>query len=187
MPITRVHFNRNFARKVRNDSTLFIPCISIACGGRTTQVYSVLIDGCAAIHGKTMNCGATAYLETSSDRVKVFKAGDWRRLSPELFDAPPDDHPNQVLVHPTINFATASEFSFDSQALGLNKITRPNTPLHPAILLKTPNRDWKIASRFEFDRPLQIIQSHQTLTSNLFGGIAVFGITNSTMPEDLNG
>jgi hypothetical protein len=184
MPIVRIHFNRNFARKITKDLSRSIPCISLNLGGRTTQFYSVVAERCTAIHGKVLNCGATAYLETSSDLVWVFKQGNWHRLSSELFASPPDNQPNQATVHSSINCATASEFAFDSKLLALNRIARSSTPLLPAILLKSSTQSFTVAERFEFDRPLQIIQSHQTLSSTLFGGISVFGITNSTLPEN---
>lgn len=183
MPIARIHFNRNFARKLSKNIQLSIPCISVSTGGKTSQFYSALIDTCTAIHGRTLNCGATAYLETQSQYVRVYHGGDWHWLNPEILSTAPDNCPNRVLVHPAIDSATASEFSFDSKRLALNKIIRSSTPLHPAILIQTPDLSFEITERFEFDRPLQIIQSHQTLSSTLFGGIAVFGITNSTLPE----
>lgn len=185
MPICRIHFNRNRARLLRQDPPLDLPCISIVCRGKTTQAYAVLLETATAIHGKLLSCGATAYLETDSSRVRVFRRHDWWRLAPELFAEAPDTDPNDASVHPSIDYARASEFAFDAQALAANKYAASGSDVAPAIIIQSGDLTWYLKNQFQFDRPIQLIQSHPTLSSNLFGGIAVFGLTNSTLPKDL--
>lgn len=87
---------------------------------------------------------------------------------------PQDEELNQVDIHPSIDRLTAREFAFNSAQLAINRINKTNDP---AITIATSNGR-ELFDRFEFDTPMQVIQSHPNLTSSFLGEILVFGINN---------
>lgn len=175
MPIVRIHVNRNLIRQARNLNTLnTTPCISVKHKNKTVRFYSVLLHKCTAKHDRILSCGATAYLEAELENVLVYYNSVWHKLCEFLMFLPPDSQFNQVGIHPSIDGNTAREFAFNSEQLAANRIEEKH---EPAITIATTSGQESF-DRFEFNTPLQLVQSHPNLTSAFLGEILIFGVSN---------
>lgn len=173
MALVRIHVNRNSIRQARNNSALdTTPCISVNYAQKTSRFYSVHVAHCTAKHGKIMACGATAYLEADLKDVSVCYRSNWHNLTKELMYSPQDDEPNRTGIHYSIDRSTAREFAFDSVQLAINRINKIDDP---AISIATAT-ERRLYNSFEFNTPLQIVQSHPNLSSYFLGEILIFGV-----------